>query len=184
MSQRKRRGAGARVDVTPVPVPRAVVRAAAAGEWVNAFDGGDVAIDIAQRGVGRGLVGKIIVYGLDEDGHEVDRAVVSFESDSSGDIDIDLEQGAISGLDAGLARSVRVAADRMRRQRLRPSVYFLLADEVLADPERAAAARAELGLGSAPVPQCRPGYSVREVLNVTPGKDKGLRASFFRRFKE
>src|SRR5215470_8278594 len=165
-----------KVKVKAVPVPRSLVRAQVAGELINACGGTTTEVEIGQKGVLRQLLEKVIVYGLDKDGHARDKVEFSFNGDSSGDVLLDLDGGnrsAIEALDAGLGRAVAYAAERMRRRGLSADVRYVFTDEIYADPQRLAAARAELGIGPAADPKWRAGYKPKELLRLRPGKDGG-----------
>jgi hypothetical protein len=90
----------------------------------------------------------------------------------------------VEALDAGAARAVVRAADRMQRQGLTPDIRYVFTDEVYADPERLAAARAELGLKPVADPKWRAGYQPKEVLRLRPGKDPGILLSLYQEFGE
>jgi hypothetical protein len=70
----------------------------------------------------------------------------------------------------------------MRRRGLTADVRYQFTPEIYADPQRLAAARAELGIGPAAVPQWRSGYQPKEALRLRPGKDNGMLASFYQEF--
>src|SRR5215218_6866564 len=111
MSSRSKIG----VKVKPVPVPRSLVRAQVAGELIHACGGSATEVEIGQKGVGRQLLEKVMVYGLDSSGHARDKVELSFTGDASGDVMLDLDGGnrsAIEALDAGLGRAVARAAER------------------------------------------------------------------------
>ena len=175
------------VKVKPVPVPRSLVRAQVAGELIHACGGSATEVDIGQKGVARQLLEKVMVYGLDGSGHARDKVELSFTGDASGDVLLDLDGGnrsAIEALDAGLGRAVARAAERMRRRGLTAEVRYQFTDGIYADPERLAAARAELGLDSAAALHWRSGYQPKEVLRLRPGKDSGILSSFYQEFGE
>ena len=109
------------VKVKAVPVPRSLVRAQVAGKLIHACGGTAQEVEIGQKGVGRQLVEKVIVYGLDNAGYARDKIELSFTGDASGDVVLDLDGGnrsAIEALDGGLGRAVAYAAQRMRRRGL------------------------------------------------------------------
>jgi hypothetical protein len=173
------------VKVKPVPLPRSLVRAQAAGELIHASGGSPKEVEIGQRGVGRQLLEKVLVYGLDGFGHARDMVEFSFTGDASCDVLLDLDGGnrsAIEALDAGLGRAVARAADRMRRRGLTADVRYQFTDEICSDPQRFAAARAELGVNVAAAPNWRGGYQRKEVLRLRPGKDSGILSSFYQEF--
>jgi len=173
------------VKIKAVPVPRSLVRAQVAGELIHACEGSATEVEIAQKGVARQLLQKVIVYGLDGSGYARDKIEFSFTGDASGDVSLDLDGGnrsAIEALDAGLARAVAHAAERMRRWGLTVDVRYMFTDDLYADPQRLAAARAELGLELAAAPNWRAGYQPKEVLRLRPGKDNGILASFYQAF--
>jgi hypothetical protein len=175
------------VQVKAVPVPRSLVRAQVAGELIHACGGSDTEVEIGQKGVLRQLVEKVIVYGLDAAGNARDMIECSFTGDASGDVMLDLDGGnrsAIEALDAGLGRAVAYAAERMRRRGLSADVRYVFTDEVYADEQRLAAARAQLGLSPVDAPNWRKGYQPREVLRLRPGKDSGILSSFYSEFGE
>jgi hypothetical protein len=175
------------LKVKAVPVPRSLVRAQVAGELIHACGGNAKEVEIGQNGVGRQLLEKVIVYGLDGSGYARDKIECSFTGDASGDVMLDLDGGnrsAIEALDAGLGRAVAHAAQRMRRRGLSADVRYVFTDEVYADPQRLAAARAELGIGPAADPNWRSGYQPKEVLRLRPGKDSGILSSFYQEFGE
>jgi hypothetical protein len=183
-----RRGKGkVGVRVAPVPIPRALVRAQIAGEVIKACGGNDGEVDVAQRGVQRGLLHRVVVYGVDAAGQARDEVALELDDDASGDVQLDLDGGrrsATEALDGGLARMVGYHADRMRRRGLKAEVFFQFSAAVRSDPERLAAARAELGIGPAEAPGWRPGHSGREVVTVRPEKDGGLLARFLQEFED
>src|SRR5258708_4469186 len=169
------------VKVKSVPVPRSLVRAQIAGELIHACGGSATEVEIGQKGVARQLLEKVMVYGLDGSGHARDKVEFSFTGDAAGDVMLDLDGGnrsAIEALDAGLGRAVARAAERMRRRGLTADVRYQFTDEIYADPQRLASARAELGLDSAAAPNWRSGYRPKEVLRLRPGKDSGILSSF------
>jgi len=176
-----------KVKVKAVPVPRSLVRAQVAGELINACGGTTTEVEIGQKGVLRQLLEKVIVYGRDNDGYARDKVEISFNGDASGDVLLDLDGGnrsAIEALDAGLGRAVSYAAERMRGRGLSADVRYVFTDEVYADPEKLAAARAELGIAPREAPSWRAGYNPQEILRLRPGKDSGILASFFQAFGE
>jgi hypothetical protein len=173
------------VKVKAVPVPRSLVRAQVAGELVNACRGSATEVETAQKGVGRQLIEKVVVYGLDASGHARDKIELSFTGDASGNVMLELDGGnrsAIEALDAGLGRAVAHAAERMRRRGLTADVRYQFTDQVNADPQRLAAARAELGIGPVAAPNWRTGYKPKQVLRLRPGKDSGILSSFYQEF--
>jgi hypothetical protein len=155
-----------------------------AGELIHACGGNTKEVEIGQKGVGRQPLDKVIVYGLDASGNARHKIEFSFTGDASGDVMLDLDDGrsAIEALDGGLGRAVAHAAERMRRRNLSADVR--LTDDVYADPERLAAARAELGIESTAAPNWRSGYRPKEVLRLRPGKDSGILSSFYQEFGE
>jgi hypothetical protein len=175
------------VKVKAVPVPKSLVRAQVAGELIHACGGTAREVEIGQKGVGRQLIHKVIVYGVDGSGYARDKVEFSFTGDASGDVSLDLDGGnrsAIEALDAGLGRAVAHAAERMRRRGLSPDILYVFTDDVYADPQRLAAARAELGIELATAPNWRSGYQPKEVLRLRPGKDSGILSSFYQEFGE
>jgi hypothetical protein len=183
MSARSRIG----VKVKAVPVPRSLVRAQVAGELIHVCGGSAVEVEIGQKGVALQLLEKVVVYGLDPAGNARDKIELSFTGDASGDVMLDLDGGnrsAIEALDAGLGRAVAHAAERMRRRGLTPDVRYQFTKGIRADPQRLAAARAELGVGSVAAPNWRSGYQPKQVLRLRPGKDNGMLSSFYQEFGE
>ena len=181
-----RRQGKVRTKVAPVVMPRALVRAHYAGEVVNCCGGDARDIDIAQRGVARQLLKSVTIYGLDRSGRVRDEIKLEFDADGSGDIEIDTDGGRRSvaeALDAGLARAVAAQGERMRRRGLKPDVYYEFHDDIRADEARLATGRAELGIGPSEVPDWCDGEERHEVLRMRPGRDGGMRTSFFRGFK-
>jgi hypothetical protein len=158
-----------------------------AGEFITACGGSSDEVEIGQIGVLKGLLEKVTVYGLDADGYERDKVELTFSGDASGDVHLDLDGGnrsAIEAMDAGLGRAVVHASNRMQRRGLRPAVRYTFTPEVKADPQRLAAARAELGVGPVDDPPIASGYERREILRLRPAKDSGILGSFSTIFKE
>ena len=175
------------VRVRPVPIPKALARAQLAGEFVAAVGGSQQDIAVAQTGVQRRLLSKIIVLGLGADGRVRDKVELTLDSDFDGDIELDLDNGnrsAIEALEPGLARAVVYHAARMKKRGLTADVRFVYTDEVAADPDRLAAARAELGTAPAEMPAWKDGHAAREVLRIRPKRDPGLLISLFEDFPE
>src|SRR5882724_6046480 len=175
------------VQVKAVPVPRSLVRAQVAGELIHACGGSATEVEIGQKGVGRQLLEKVIVYGRDSAGHARDKVELSFTGEASGEVTLDLDGGnrsAIEALDAGLGRAVAHAAERIRRRGLTADVRYQFTEDVLGDPQRLAAARAELGVEPIAAPNWRAGYQPKQVLRLRPGKDSGMLSSFYQEFGE
>ena len=184
MSRRSRSRVG--VSVRPVPLPKVLVRAQAAGEMVDACGGTEQEVDIAQRGVSRGLLREVMVFGVDGGGIARDKVLLSLEDAGSGDIELDLDGGkrsAIEALDGSLARAINEQAERIRARGLKPEVQFVLAKDVSGDAERAEAAREELGISPCDEPPWGDGREGREITRIRPGKDQGMLVSLFRSFR-
>jgi hypothetical protein len=154
------------VKVKARPVPRTIVRAQIAGELIHACGGSDGEVEVAQKGVARQLLEKVIVHGVDGSGCVQDTAEVSFTGDASGDVSLDLDGGsrsAIEALDGGFGRGVAHVAERMRRRGLTADVRYAFTKEIYADAERLAAGRAELGIGPAAARAPGPGRKPTKV---------------------
>lgn len=176
-----------RTKVQAVAVPKAIVRAQIAGEVIHACGGSPLEVEIGQTGVARKLLEKVVVYALDSDGFECDKIEFNFTGDTSGEVHLDLDNGrrsAIEAMDAGLARAVAHAANRIRARGLQPAVRYVFTPEIYADPQRLAAARAELGLVPIDEPPMRAGYERREILRLRPAKDTGILGRFSTMFPE
>jgi len=162
------------------------VRAQVAGEFLETLGADENEIGIAQRGVADGVVGTVIVHGLDEDGISQHKMSFEFEIDEDDFVEIDLEGdglSAIEALDPSLRDSVEYAARKMHKKGLLPEVLFRFADDVYEDEERTAEVRDQLGLGPAEEPSWGDGYEEREVVRIRPEPDKGTVARIFDRFK-
>jgi hypothetical protein len=174
-----------KLQLVPLTIP--VLEAMVAGELIHACGGTQTEIETGQKGVGRRLLEKIIIFGVDADGYERDKIEFSFNGDISTEAHLDLDGGkrsTIEALDAGLARAVVHAAERLRKRGLRPDVRYVFTDEIYNDAKRLAAARADLNIGPVDVPPIRPGYERRETLRLRPAKDSGILGTFFTTFKE
>ena len=150
--------------------------------------GGSAAeVEIAQKGVSREVLARVIVYGLDGSGYARDQVELTFSGDASGHVALDLDGGnrsAIDAMDGGLGHAVANTAERMRHRGLKPYVQFAFTDEIYADPARLSALRSELGLSASEAPSWRAGYEPKEVLRIRPGKDSGILANFYREFSK
>ena len=176
-----------KVTVKPVPIKRSLVQAQAGGEVTHAFGGSAAEVEIAQQGIARRLVEKVVVCGVDSAGFARDQVEFSFTGDGDADVMLDLEGGArsaIDALDSGLGRAVAHAAGRMRKRGLKADVRYVFSDEVYADAGKLAAARAELGIGPCEGARWRSGYQPKEILRLRPAKDKGMWSSFSTEFGE
>ena len=184
MSKRSRSRVG--VSVRPVPLPKVLVRAQAAGEMVDACGGTEEEVDIAQRGIARGLLSEVMVYGVDSSGVARDQVMVEVKDKGEGDIELDLDGGkrsAVEALDGSLARAIGEAAERIRSKGLRPEVRFVLQSELDDDAARADAAREELGIEPCEELSWGNGREGCEITRIHPGKDPGLVLRVFRGFK-
>lgn len=172
--------------IKAVALPKALVRAQAAGEFVSALGGNARSVDIAQRGVARGLLKHVKVYGVDSSGVTRDQAIFSVDEDNAGEVAVDLsgKKSALEALDKGLAKSVVYAAKRMEQKGLKADVYYVFADSINADPAVLAAGRVELDIWPASTPPWAADEEPKSILKVTPGKDPGMSVLLRRGFKK
>ena len=173
------------VTVRAVPLALAIVCSNAAGALVGHFNGTPEEILAAQTGVHRNLFEAVIVYGTEEHGIARDEISIAFDENDAGDIEIDLEGGqksAINALDGSLARALTYQSERMRRRGLRPVVRYRFRQKILEDPQRLAAARQELGTEGTDEISWG-GMNARPILKISPGKDKGMTLTLRRGFK-
>lgn len=164
----------------PVVMPIPLMRAQAAGEFVQAHGLPQDDVDVIQRGVALKLIKTIHIYGINAYGHAVDRNEMSFDwSNANGEITLHIgdHMTVTEAVDEAFAAAVDFIADKLARQRLTPELRFGFVDEISADPARKAAAQRDLGCGSQNLPQWAPGTRERQVLRVSPGRDRGLTIS-------
>jgi hypothetical protein len=167
------------------PIPKNVTRAQAVGESVGHLGGSDDEVLTTQKGIMAGMLSEVTVYGLDGNGNARDQVTFNLSADQSGEIELDLQDGqrsALEALDGSLARAVQHAAERMKRRGLTVSVRWKFHDAIYADAERLAQCRAHLGTSGCEAPQWRSGYRGQKVVSIKPGKDKGFSLSLLQEF--
>lgn len=174
-----------RPPMTKVTLAPRIVQASIAGEVVAQFGGTARAVDISQRGVYGALLKEIHIIGLDSDGRR--RATVVFEFNPDGihqiSVDENEERSMTARLCGGLSAAVEIQSDRFRRLGLTPDVYYFFHDEIRNDPERHAAAMAELGVHLQAIPDWADGYEGHDVLSVSPS-GSGIMARFQQAFRK
>ncbi|MEQ1651694.1 MAG: hypothetical protein ABL897_04325, partial [Hyphomicrobium sp.] len=175
MSRRNKGKVSVAVKARPIPVN--VIRAQAIGESVGALGGSDDDVLTTQKGILAGMLAEITVYGLDGNGNVRDAATFNLSADQAREIELDLQDGqrsALEALDGSLARSVQYAAERMTRRGLTVSVRWRFHDSIYADEVRLAQCRAHLGTSGCEAPQWRQGYRGQQVVRIKPAKDQGF----------
>lgn len=156
------------------------VQAQVYGELVNVAGGSAREVKAAQEGALEGWLASIRILGIDRSDFVRDEIRLDVEASADGTIlvDADGEKSMVERVDAGFARAIGVRAERLKARGLKASVWFHFTEEVENNPQKLAAARAQLGLSPSEPPKWSPGAIVREVLNVAPG-GSGLVARFW-----
>lgn len=181
----RRNKAKVRVAVKARPIPRAIVRAQAVGEGLTHVGASDEEVLTAQKGITAGILAEVIVYGLDGIGKVRDQVSFSLSAEQDGEIELDIENGqrsAIEALDGSLSRSIQYAAERMKRRGLTVSVRYRFHDDIYADQARLSACREQLGTCGVETQQWRSGYRGQQVVRIKPAKDQGFTLSLLQEF--
>ena len=173
-----------RVRLAVKPLPKTLIRAQVAGELIAAFGGTDREVEIAQEGISKQLVTRIIIYGTQPaTDHYQERAVYSVDhTDGSDTVSVEDtdDRSMIERVDEGLGEAVRRTVARFTRKGLKPVVRYIFPDHIANDPQRFASALGELGLIEMPLLDASPDYDIVDVLTLKPGKDRGQSIQFSR----
>ena len=161
--------------IKTVAVARVVTRGTSGAEVVATCGGSKELIDITNLGIQRGLIGSVLVYGLNKSGQAVEKFCMSFAGDNSGDtiIEDDDSRTMLGRIDGGMERAVSLYAGRLQAKGLRPAFYFTFHDTIYDDPVKLAQARRELDLSGVDAPPWLAGFDEKPVVGMTTAKDKG-----------
>lgn len=161
--------------VRMVPVARAMLQGAYAGEFVGAYGAAQSTIKSAQQGAIDGDLEGLTVYGLDAEGNAVMDSKVRFSTDGPAEVMINSAEGqsVIESLSRAMAGAVVHTVNQMKAKGLKPDVRFNLASHVYADPERYRSVMEKLGLADGTAIQRKPGSAERQAANIDR-KDAGI----------
>ena len=164
------------------PLPKPLLRAASAGEFVANLGGTDSEVRIAQIGFQRQLFNQVVVYGLDEYGHAQEQATYGVDGRVDDNelvaIDADDTLSTLERVDRGNAEAIRRTKIRYERLGLSPLVRFFYHDDIANDPDRRAHHNDELGVVDKQPVETADGYDLVTVARIRPGKDKGQYAEY------
>jgi hypothetical protein len=165
-------------------LPKSLVRAQLAGEIAANLGGNEASVRIAQEGFASGSFRRMVVYGVDANGHARDAVRYNVGSDDDGHdhvtLDSNEDRSMIERIDGGYAVGIARTKQRFDRKGLRADVRWHFTPEIDNDPVRKRAEQERLGTVSADPPPTAPGYTLKPVATLTPGRDRNQSLQFYR----